>query len=54
MNSIWAVLFVAFATLLTKWLLWDDDSPELQTESPVLHIAETPPDPQPAPLSKSA
>jgi len=52
MNSILAVLFVAGATLIGKWLLFDDDKPE--TDAPPLQMNEDPPEAQPNRLSKSA
>lgn len=59
MNSLAAIVFVMFATILGKWLLFDDDRTESQLdESQDLKIADSPPDPPvhvgPPPYSKSA
>lgn len=52
MNSIFAVLFVIGVTLIGKWLLFDDDRPEADTEP--LPMNETSPEAERNQLSKSA
>ncbi len=55
MNSIWAIAFVVVATILGKWLLWDNDSPVSEADDcPNLRIADPVSDSSASPLSKSA
>lgn len=52
MNSIWAILFVIVATIVGKWLLFDDDEPQIDAEPP--QVADPPRESTRSPLSKSA
>jgi hypothetical protein len=52
MNSVWTILFVVIATIIGKWLLFDDDKRKSDPVS--TDLAEPPSESNESPLSKSA